>query len=783
MARYREKRDGYQIYLSLFLVISIPLILYINFLHAPFQYDDIHQITGNPYIKDIRNIPRFFKESRTTSLEEKQSKAYRPLLTTTFAINYYFGRLDPYGYHLVNLILHIITSLLLYLIVWKMTNEKMTALFSSLIFAAHPFNTEVINYITARSSLLSTMFYFASFLSFIIYRKISGSITLLFFSYLIFLISFIFSFLTKEMAVTLPVMLILYDGFFRMRENNRVCMENSPFSKGGFRGIFGLYIKPVSPYLPIIIGTLIYLMLRKGVIGGRIIITPRYEIFESIILILQIIYRYILLFLFPFDLNIGYEIVVSSSILEISFISLLILSVFVCSIFIYKYSRVVSFFILWSYITIAPFLVLPFITRSALFQENRAYIACAAFAVVAGSLINYLGKERRGYAYVLLFAALISFYSIRVIKRNIIWEDSLTLWSVAVKRSPLSYLAYRGLGAAYYEQDEIESAIQAFRNSLFLKPNYVEVYYHLGMAYYKKDDIENAIEMYKKAIIMKPNYYDAHNNLGLIYKEKGMIEKAINEFTSAISADPYKPSAYINLGTAYGLKGLSDMAIKEYKNALKINQNNPNTHFNLGLAYRIIEKDGSAFREYKEAVRLGLQSKLLYFELGKLYQRHRKLREAIKEYRTAITIDPDYYDAHNNLGVSYELLGKYDKAFKEYKEAVRINPNSAVAHNNIGIIYQMQGEFDSAINKFQIALQLRSGYIDAQYNLAHTYALIQNKQEAVKQYNKVLKLASGRQKLRVYIDRTIDDLKGFGLASISKKLMKNKKKSDYINNP
>src|SRR3972149_3829141 len=223
------------IVLAVLLVIGVGI--YSNSLHNGFHYDDSHHIVKNKYLTTLRNTPLFFKEGRTFSDDPDMQNHYRPLLLTSYALNYFFGRLNPSGYHIVNLAFHIGSAFLIFLIVQAMLIPALIPLFpplvkgdeggfgevgglkgSSVLFAAlaaglifltTPFNSEVVNYIAARSSVMCTFFYLFSFYCWVKYRSTPS----LYF-YLASLLVFLLAMLTKEIAVTLPLMIFLYDRYF-----------------------------------------------------------------------------------------------------------------------------------------------------------------------------------------------------------------------------------------------------------------------------------------------------------------------------------------------------------------------------------------------------------------------------------------------------------------------------------------------------------------------------------------------------------------------------------------
>jgi hypothetical protein len=201
-------------------------LIYSNSFQNSFQYDDVHSIVRNPHIKNFENLPTFFWSPKMGSGLVPETSAYRPLLMVSFGLNYFLGLLDPWGYHLVNLLIHMVCALFVFLVtlnLLRITNiekeseddrNRLTALFAALIFAAHPVQTESVTYIIGRSSSLTALFFLTAVWAYIRYR-VAGKIRYTFLA----LFFYVCSLLVKEAAITLPLVLIFFDLFFPLHRS------------------------------------------------------------------------------------------------------------------------------------------------------------------------------------------------------------------------------------------------------------------------------------------------------------------------------------------------------------------------------------------------------------------------------------------------------------------------------------------------------------------------------------------------------------------------------------
>ena len=600
-------------HLKIFLLVVVAsAVVYANSLHNSFHFDDQHYIVENLYIKDISNIPLFFKSPRYSSFEGVFTSHYRPFLVTSYAVNYAIGGLNPAGFHIVNLGFHAGSAFLVYLILLtilrgsvKGEQDVFIALAAGLIFLLHPFNSEVVNYITARSSVMCSFFYLFSFYCWIRFReaainseksaaKESYTLANLYHPpaiyYILSLFFFILAILTKEIAITLPAVLFLYDLYFR------------PRTSFNYKEYFPYVILVIIPYL-----------FYRIMVYGRIIGGSLQDFYPNLLTQPTVLLKYIQLLVFPRGLTIEHDISMSYTINDmgviLSIISLIIL--LAAAYFLYKRGkewRLLSFFILWFFITLLPTTLIPL---NAKLQENRGYLAGIGFMLFTGVIAGKL----RGRIQVILLVVVLFLYSILTIQQNSIWKDDYTLWKDAVKKNPASARVHDNMGLAYIARGEYDLAVSEFKETLRLNQLYYLAHYNAAVVYQLQNNLDKARESYKECLKINPGYFRAYYNLGIVYKKSGEIDKAIRVYEKAISLDPRHAFVYNNLGVALTEKGEFDKAEAVFKKAIVIDP-----------------------RYFK-----------VYYNLGNLYYRAGNFNLAKENYQTAISIKPDYKEARDML--------------------------------------------------------------------------------------------------------------------------------------
>lgn len=691
---YRQPRV--QFLIACILITLLTFLIYSNSFSSSFHFDDKRNIINN---SGIRTLSDFYNFSFSGT---------RYIGVLSFSLNYYFGGLNVFGYHLVNTIIHILNGILIW---WFVTLtfrtpvmgrgavnlglNSLIALLSSLIFVSHPVQTQAVTYIVQRFASLATLFYLLSLVLFIKGKLSSGTKYRLVF-YLFSLISAILAMKTKEISFTLPFVILLYEFyFFRERLLKRAYLL-IPF-------LLPLLIIPM---------TLIGKSTPLGDIAGKLrTVSQETDIIsrgDYLLTQFRVIVTYIRLLFFPINQSLDYDYPLFHSFLTpgvfLSFLFLLFL--FGLGIYLFVrfriegngYALLVSFGIFWFFITLSvESSIIPI--RDVIF-EHRLYLPSVGAVVAFSSTVMYAveqGKRRMPRGYSLLTSCisilcLVVPLSIAAYQRNLVWKDDITLWEDVVRKSPLNARGYNNLGAAYKKEGRIEDAIAKYKTAIMLYPDYAGALYNLGVAYDKMGRTNEAIEKYKTALRLDPDISDAHYNLGLAYARQARTNEAMEEFRTTLRLSPEYAKAHGSLGAVYVRQGRLNEAIVEYVSALRLKPDDATVHGGLGFAYYTQGRLNEAIEQYKAGLRLQPDDAGLHNELGLAYARQGRAGEAIEEYRIALKLNPIYADVHNNLGITYANNGRMDEAIEEFKAALKLKPDHENASSNLNLAYQRKGK-------------------------------------------------------------------------------------------
>lgn len=451
------------------IITALAIGLYSNTLRNGFVYDDEFTIVNNTLVKSFDNLPLLFDKAAYFSRSGELS--YRPLVTLTYFLDYTLYGLKPWGYHLTNILLHTINGVLVYIfliLIHQCQKAKGRAGFQtliiSLLFVSHPILTEAVNAISFREELLVFLFYLATMNIYLWLRTNTISPRSSVFIYTISCLTFILALLSKEMAATLPVIIICFDSIFS--DEKKKLMLFNPYNIGFMLiAIAYLYLRFHYFYNPVE-GHMLHWLLEE-----RLLTFP------------WLLLNYIKLVLFPVSLSADYVVVPIKSL----FPPLLIASAgFILALIVFKTIRVekdTAFGIFLFIITLIP--VYNIIPINDPFSERYLYLPAFGFAIIMGSYICRRIDRNTIYKslYMVIFLLIVSFYCLGVTNRNKTWKDGYSLWSDTTKKMPNSSRAHNGLGVLLADKGDLDGAEFHFRTALRYKPDDLKAYSNLKQVY------------------------------------------------------------------------------------------------------------------------------------------------------------------------------------------------------------------------------------------------------------------------------------------------------------
>jgi tetratricopeptide (TPR) repeat protein len=580
-----------------------------------------------------------------------------PLTTLSHMLDCQLFGINAGGHHLVNVLFHAATAVLLFLVLRRMTGGMWRSFFVAAVFAIHPLRAESVAWVSERKDVLSGLFFMLTLLAYARYAQgmlrgegresktgTGGPI----FNYFLALAFFVCGLLSKPMVATLPLVLLLLDCWplnrmrnaeYGIRNFTRLLAEKIPFFLlsaaccAAVAFVPGLAVAP-PPGLITTSGAHLPLMERTANALVSCAIYLRQMVFPSGLAI-------------PYPASPGG---VPAWEICIAFVLLAAIS---AGVFAWrKKMPFLSVGWLWFLGMLVPVIGIVEISDDVSHADRYTYLPGIGIAIAATWAVAEWSARWKHRRLVLgaLMIAVIGGLIAGARAQTAYWRDSETLWKRALDCNPRNTIARNNLGRAFAADGQIEEAVAQYRRTLEINPGFAEAHHNLGIALFQDGDIAGAVAQYRKAVEIEPHYL----------------------------------AALINLGNALGAEGQSGEAVAQYQKVIQIKPDDAEARYNLGVEF---------------------------FQMG-------QWDDAIAQYRQVLEISPDAVQVRNNLAIALYKKGRLDEAIAQYNKVLETSPRYAEAHNNLGVACMKSGRSSEAIAQYRKALEIKPDYVDAMNNLA-----------------------------------------------------------------
>lgn len=596
------------ILISLFLIAAVTLIVYSPVFHAGFlNWDD------NTYVLDNSTIRNLTPESVGYMFSSTTLNSYNPLVILSFAIEYKFSALNPVTYHVVNLIIHTINSLLVFWLIFLVCRNKLVSLFTALLFSIHPMHVEAVAWIAARKEVLYSLFYLSSVISYLYYRNKRRKPVFLVLSMLLFILAV----LSKPVAVTLPAILILIDWYLDGK-----LVWSTLKDKAGYA------------FLALAFGVITYMTFSKGGAVGS-----QFNAFDDVLIFFYSLLFYLYKLFLPVMLSPVYSYPVKDG-GWLPLVYILSPAIAVCIvILIYKarrYSGALLFGTVFFLITILPVSNIIPVKNTSLVFDRFTYIP-------------YIG----------LFYAFCSYLYELYSKRSSTIENSRT-WIAGAMITLILVLSYLSHGYA----DVWSNAISLRTDMIEKYPDNAFAYYWRGDIYYKSRDYVKALIDFDEAIKRDTTKPDFFNGRGNVYRDRNEYDAAIADYTRCLKTDPGFSIAYNNLGILYTHKGNYKEAVVNYNKSIELSPSFTDAYTNKGNMYYEENNYDSALLSFNKAIEVNPLFANAYYSRGVVYIKKGEYGKAIDDISRSLHIDPDFESAYQQLTYTYYLSKDYNKSWE-----------------------------------------------------------------------------------------------------------------------
>jgi tetratricopeptide (TPR) repeat protein len=689
------------------------------------QYDFIYlddqvYVTENSLIQSGITLDGF-----RWAFSTRYADLWNPLIWLSLMFDYQLHGLNAGGYHVTNLILHIISALLLFWLFNRMTGAIWRSAFVAAFFALHPLHVESVAWIAERKDVLSAFFWMLTLCLYVYYteRPVIRR-------YFLVLFSFVLALMSKPMVVTLPVILILLDywplnrlesrkiaaiptnvmpvSINKEEKQTKFQADERKLPETRIAGIIPLWqIWEKIPFF--VLSAVIVIItfynpnqqktsLKAFPLGSRLANAPVAFV------------TYLEKTFWPHDMAVFYPFSDQLPIWQVLGATLLILVISVAVIVMVR--RLPYLFVGWLWYTIAILPVIGIIqvslTAPCSMADRYHYLPSIGIAIMLAWGIP-LSIKREGVRKKILLPVSITALSIMAVftwQQCGYWKNSMELSKHALQVTKDNFVAHNFFAVALAEKGRIEEAIEHYNKSIRLAPDYAYAYYNRGDAFIMLGQYQMAIEDFNKAIHLKPDNAAAYNNRGTIYIKFGQYQIAIEDFNKAIRLKPDNASAYYNRGTIYIKLGRHQRALEDFNKAIHLKPDDAISYNCRGNAYAELGQYQMAIEDFNKTIRLKPDNAAAYNSRGAIFIKFGQYQMAIEDFNNAIRLRPDYADAYNNRGTIYTKFGQYQMAIEDFNNAIRLNPDDADTYFNRGIVYFTQGNNKSGCFDAQKACAL-----------------------------------------------------------------------------
>ena len=625
-----RKKSANRITLPILVLMVITCLAYSNSFSGVFLFDDGLAIVDNPRIRSIDSPGDLFSVLPPG-----------PVITVTLAINYGLGGLDPFGYHAVNLLIHLGTGLLLFgiirrtlLLLWCRRAASGLAFASAAIWLVHPLQTESVTYIIQRYESLMALFYLLT-----LYCVIRGSGSDKSGAwYAGAIMACGLGMMTKESMVTAPLTVIIYDRIF-LSGSFRRSIRSRKF----------LYLGLAATWILLILVVIKKPYAEWGGFGFAGISPGQYLRSQS-----GVICHYLRLSFLPTPLCLDYGWPVAYRMVDIILPAILIGVIAIGTIRGLFKRLPIGFAGAWFFLALAP--TSSIIPISDLAFEHRMYLSLAAVIVVMVvalywmllRLIPHHPLCRKIFISAILSPIILTLV-ILTLQRNRIYYSAVIMWKDVVARRPDNPRGYYNLGNALAGAGELDEAINSYRRAISLRPRYGEAYYNLAHNLEKSGRIGEAIGKYRQALVLNPESAETHNNLARALIKTGDETAASDLLRSAIRLNPSLPEARINLANLEARRGERRAAISRYLEIIKDFPSSADAHYNLAVTMALDGDYLSAEEYYRETLILDPDRSEANYNLA-LLLREKGDEKGAREYLIkTLLIDPEFKGARAAL--------------------------------------------------------------------------------------------------------------------------------------
>jgi tetratricopeptide (TPR) repeat protein len=691
------------------LIAIVAFIAYLPSINGGFVWDDDLLLTNNYLIKASNGLHRFWCTT--------EAKDYWPATFTTFWIEWRLWGMNSTGYHVSNLILHIVEALLIWIVLRKLSIPG--AFLAAMIFAVHPVNVESVAWIAQRKNTMAMLFFLLSILWYLKYLEHArrpceawyplaakpsavhhslptfSSFILhpssFHFWYWLSLAAFSLAMLGKGSVAVLPVLLLGVVWWLRPLTRWDL-VRTAPFF------LVAAVLSGVNMWFQ-----------THGT--GEVIRIASFA--ERLLGAGCAVWFYLYKALLPIDLAPIYRqwhIETGNLLWWLPLAAALAVTLV---LWVYRKSWARPLLFAWGFFCVALVPVLGFtdvlFMRYSLVADRYQHIAIiGVIALLTAGFSAWpkraqVGSHRAAMVVAIATVGALTFLTWR---QNGCYRDEIALYRATLDKNPDSWIANYTLGFALVQTGQPEETIKQFEKSLLLHPDFPEAHNGLGAMLTRTGRPGEAIEHFRQALQSRPDYVEARINLGAALVQTGRAQEAIEQYEQVLRLRPDDDRACYNIANALAQSNRLQEAIDYFMQAIRLKPDYPAAHNNLGIALLKVGRMPEAAACFQQALAQKPDYPEAHYNLGNTLFSSGRLPEAIEHYKQALKLDPEYPDALRNLGTALVQTGRPAEAIEYYRQSLKLEPDVVSVYYNMAVAYAQTHQSSEAVASARKAIEL-----------------------------------------------------------------------------
>lgn len=686
----------------------ITFLAYLPALRAGFIWDDDAYVTANPAITSLSGLRTAWTDIAIGKLLFHSADAirgqhlcgtpqYYPLVFTTFWMQHAIHGLAPMGYHLVNILLHATSAILLWIVLRRLNVPG--AWLAAGLFALHPVHVESVAWVTERKNVLSGTFYLASMLCYLRSANLfpeeahggpETPVRSARWLYALALLLFVLALLSKTVTASLPAAILLIIWWQRGMIRRAHLLPLIPFF---------LIALPFSRITSQLEAT------HVGAFGPEWAMSP----FDRVLIAGRAAWFYAAKLTLPYPLTFVYrrwsidEYAVSQYLFPLAAIALISLLWLLRK----RIGRGPLVAVLFFGGTVLPALgfVNVYPMRYSFVADHFQYLASIGLLVLAaGALATKLPApvaRGAGIAWLVILGLLTA-------RQTLIYHDLETLWRDTIAKNPSAWIAHNNLGLVLEEKGDTDGALASYEAALNLRPEYPEALSNKANLLVGEKRTDEAISLYEEALRLRPDFPEAHHNLGAVLLSKG-DRRGVEHYRRMFASKPDFP---LSVADAVLLARAGEWAdiVRKWGDKLRFSKDSANLRYELGGRFADAGLVPEAIAQYQEALKRDPAMGSAHNEIGSLLATSGKVSEAMSHFEQAVRLSPEFAPAYYNLAQARTLQNQPAAAIETLRQLVARHPRDADAHAALGDALARQGDSAAARQAYEEALRLNTNH-------------------------------------------------------------------------